>query len=200
MTGQGTPDVATSYWTVLALKGTNGTGSVTSNSSLITVTPDGNGNVSIGLEAGVNPSQIPVRDANGDIELGLAGNMIYTNSVIGTNGQNSILSWTEYNLVGVGYKNIIGLGNYNSQLKVFSSTAIIVDVNGTAFTLDDVQDGIVKRDSNKLFTVGSVSALPTANATQRGKIAMVQGASGVADSVYACKKLANDTYSWVQVA
>jgi hypothetical protein len=83
----------TDYWSILVQKGDNGAiSSVTSASNLITVNTNA-GNASLDIVTGTGPSQIPVRDANGDIELGLSGNMIYTNSVVGTNGKNSLLSW-----------------------------------------------------------------------------------------------------------
>ncbi|MNY10874.1 hypothetical protein D3C86_1438740 [compost metagenome] len=45
----------------------------------------------------------------------------------------------------------------------------------------------------------SLSALPTAAAKYRGKIYRVQGGTGVADALYICQKLANETYNWIQI-
>ena len=50
------------------------------------------------------------------------------------------------------------------------------------------------------IVVGSPALLPTASASYRGIIAMVQGGSGVTDTLYQCMKSAADTYSWVRVA
>jgi hypothetical protein len=47
--------------------------------------------------------------------------------------------------------------------------------------------------------IGKLNGLPTASATHRGKIIRNEGGAGVEDKMYICKKLANDTYSWVQI-
>lgn len=44
-----------------------------------------------------------------------------------------------------------------------------------------------------------VSDLPTAAIEHRGKIVRTEGATNVADAAYICLKLANNTYSWVQI-
>jgi hypothetical protein len=47
--------------------------------------------------------------------------------------------------------------------------------------------------------IQKVTSLPTASAEYRGKVYRIEGSSGVADAIYVCKKLADDTYSWVQI-
>lgn len=44
-----------------------------------------------------------------------------------------------------------------------------------------------------------VASLPTAGIEHRGKIVRTEGATNVADAAYICLKLANNTYSWVQI-
>jgi len=55
-------------------------------------------------------------------------------------------------------------------------------------------------DSSGLMKVGDVASLPTASADYRGKMALVLGASGVADGLYICLKSSADTYNWVQIS
>lgn len=42
--------------------------------------------------------------------------------------------------------------------------------------------------------------LPAADAGNRGRMIMVRGGNGVADKIFVCIKLADNTYSWVQIA
>lgn len=44
-----------------------------------------------------------------------------------------------------------------------------------------------------------VTTLPTASATERGNVARTEGGTGVADAVYVCVKLDDDTYDWVEI-
>jgi len=48
--------------------------------------------------------------------------------------------------------------------------------------------------------VTSPSSLPSASASYRGVIAIVQGGSGVSDALYQCMKSASNNYSWVLIA
>ena len=50
------------------------------------------------------------------------------------------------------------------------------------------------------ITVSSPNLLPTASASYRGVIAIVQGGNGVTDALYQCMKSAANTYSWVIIA
>ncbi|MGC5328355.1 hypothetical protein [Brevibacillus sp. SYSU BS000544] len=45
----------------------------------------------------------------------------------------------------------------------------------------------------------SVEVLPTADASQRGRIVIVTGGTGVADVIYVCVKTSSDSYIWKQV-
>lgn len=47
---------------------------------------------------------------------------------------------------------------------------------------------------------GTVTSLPTASVTHRGRLLRVEGGSGVADALYVCRKDAGGTYSWAQIA
>jgi hypothetical protein len=53
--------------------------------------------------------------------------------------------------------------------------------------------------TDSYLKVGKKTALPTATATHRGRIIRIEGATNVADAIYTCKKLSNDTYEWVQI-
>lgn len=55
-------------------------------------------------------------------------------------------------------------------------------------------------DAKGSLKAGSVTSLPTASATHRGRILRVEGGTGVADALYVCRKDAAGTYSWVQLA
>lgn len=72
----------------------------------------------------------------------------------------------------------------------------IVPTNDGGLSLIDVSTGSV---INNYATVGKVATLPTAAAEQRGRIITVPGAVGSADKVYVCKKLANESYAWVEI-
>jgi hypothetical protein len=52
-------------------------------------------------------------------------------------------------------------------------------------------DGMVQ------FGIGNTGAAPTCDTTRRGKIWLVNGGTGVTDTVTICLKAAADTYSWV---
>jgi len=44
-----------------------------------------------------------------------------------------------------------------------------------------------------------VSVLPTADIAHRGDIAVLEGAAGVADTIYVCAKKSDNTYTWVKI-
>jgi len=53
------------------------------------------------------------------------------------------------------------------------------------------------------LVVGAIrtdTSLPAASAALRGQLRVIKGAATVADQVYACYKLADDTYGWQQIA
>lgn len=53
---------------------------------------------------------------------------------------------------------------------------------------------------DKFIDLGdAVSGLPTANATNRGKMGIVEGGEGVADQVCICVKKVDDSYGWFDV-
>lgn len=51
-----------------------------------------------------------------------------------------------------------------------------------------------------LNVLSSVDLLPTPSETYRKEIYYVEGGTGEADAFYACKKLSDNTYDWVQIA
>jgi hypothetical protein len=59
---------------------------------------------------------------------------------------------------------------------------------------------IIQPDNFLQIGKDSDGALPTADASYRGKMIRVEGGAGVPDKLYMCMKSAADTYSWVQVA
>lgn len=42
-------------------------------------------------------------------------------------------------------------------------------------------------------------SLPTASSNYRGKMFIIEGGIGVSDKLYVCKKLANETYDWIEI-
>ncbi len=48
--------------------------------------------------------------------------------------------------------------------------------------------------------VNSVEELPTPAASLRGNIALLKGGEGIADTLYVCVKLADDSYDWVNLS
>jgi len=57
----------------------------------------------------------------------------------------------------------------------------------------------IDKDGMLQFGVGNTGAAPTCDATQRGKLWIVNGGTGVTDTVTLCLKAAADTYSWVAI-
>lgn len=47
--------------------------------------------------------------------------------------------------------------------------------------------------------IGNTTATPTCDATERGRIWVVEGGAGVTDTVSMCLKAAADTYSWITI-
>ncbi|MFJ4288154.1 right-handed parallel beta-helix repeat-containing protein, partial [Paenarthrobacter nicotinovorans] len=57
--------------------------------------------------------------------------------------------------------------------------------------------GKVTRLGYGTITLPAGDPLPTADAMRRGQMRLIQGASGVADGLYLCRKKADDTYEWL---
>lgn len=57
----------------------------------------------------------------------------------------------------------------------------------------------IDKDGMLRFGVANTAAAPTCDATQRGKLWIVNGGTGVTDTVTLCLKAAADTYSWVAI-
>lgn len=55
-------------------------------------------------------------------------------------------------------------------------------------------------DIEGLLKLRNYAALPTAGASYRSKLAVVEGAAGVTDAYYICQKLADDTFAWKQIS
>ncbi|MEJ9263236.1 hypothetical protein P4517_32130, partial [Bacillus thuringiensis] len=49
------------------------------------------------------------------------------------------------------------------------------------------------------FRPGTLTSLPTANANHRGKMIRLEGANGVEDRLFICKKKSDGTYHWKQL-
>lgn len=90
--------------------------------------------------------------------------------------------------------------NFNKIIKIESFLGRMLSSAGFTF---------LPRNGGKLYgnlnmidnflTVGKVNTLPAANFTRRGQIIRIEGAKGVEDKVYICKKKADETYDWVQI-
>lgn len=65
--------------------------------------------------------------------------------------------------------------------------------NATVSKFEISKDGMLR------FGIGNTGAAPTCDATQRGKLWIVNGGAGVTDTVTLCLKAAADTYSWVVI-
>jgi hypothetical protein len=83
--------------------------------------------------------------------------------------------------------------NMNAATALTSAGAKIVNFkNATVSKAFIDKDGAVG--------IGGIGALPSASATYRGCLWVVQGAGGAADVCYVCLKSAADTYSWKTVS
>lgn len=87
--------------------------------------------------------------------------------------------------VGLVVKNYTTLSTAGSKIATFAPD----NANTVKASID--KDGMLQ------FGVGNTGAAPTCDATQRGKIWLVNGGSGVTDTVTICLKAAADTYSWI---
>jgi hypothetical protein len=88
------------------------------------------------------------------------------------------------------------------RIRIYRILATAIGSSGKAW-LNTAEGGTVYGDINTtgyLQLGGNVASLPPASSLYRGKTIRIEGASGVADSVYTCIKLADDTYDWVQLA
>jgi hypothetical protein len=59
--------------------------------------------------------------------------------------------------------------------------------------------GYTPADSSKCAKMTQGTALPTASAVYRGQYYLLQGATGIADKLYVCVKLSNNTYDWIDI-
>jgi len=66
--------------------------------------------------------------------------------------------------------------------------------------LQDIIRNTTRRVNHLLdgFMLG-VSALPTATSQHRGRMIVLEGAAGVIDKLYWCRKTAGDTYEWKEI-
>jgi hypothetical protein len=79
---------------------------------------------------------------------------------------------------------------------------------GSAVTVAWTKDGFfeilyggnINLIDDKMIRLSNETTGAAANASNRGKLRMVQGGAGVADLLYCCMKSILDTYSWVLVA
>jgi hypothetical protein len=69
----------------------------------------------------------------------------------------------------------------------------------SGYPRDDIDVGRAHERHSFQDRFASVTALPTAEASQRGRTVVVEGAPGVADEFYICLKSSADTYSWRQI-
>lgn len=82
-----------------------------------------------------------------------------------------------------------------------------LDAEKVALSTVGAASGVASLDANSKildaqvkYPVGSGAALPTADASWRGRRFIVLGGAAVADTVHICLKTATDTYVWVQIA
>lgn len=74
---------------------------------------------------------------------------------------------------------------------IFDGKEVSIPYAGDISFLDDKFLGLGK-DSD--------AVLPNADAGYRGKMIRIEGGAGVADHVFVCRKLADDSYEWTQLA
>jgi hypothetical protein len=106
-----------------------------------------------------------------------------------------------------GLQGIQGIqGEPGSPANVYDATTSVKGVIEIA-TLAEVSTGTdtvravtpqgVKQETNKCAKLTSGASLPTASSSYRGQFYVVQGATGVADTLYVCLKQSNNTYQWI---
>lgn len=71
---------------------------------------------------------------------------------------------------------------------------------GNAVRIGSASDVRIVPPSGHVLLLGTTGVLPTAAATLRGALFVVQGAAGTADTLQVCVKSAADTYSWKTIA
>lgn len=87
--------------------------------------------------------------------------------------------------------------NHPTNDKVMFRVNGLTSANDSFFTQFDATGALLA--SQRYLQAGTVTALPTASSQYRGRMVRVEGAAGVADSLYVCMKSATDTYSWKPV-
>lgn len=77
------------------------------------------------------------------------------------------------------------------------SNQVTTFVDGTGRQCFKDSTGKVTRMGYGTLTLPAGDPLPTADATRRGQMRLIQGAAGVADGLYLCRKKADDSYEWL---
>lgn len=88
--------------------------------------------------------------------------------------------------------------NANGQdIRITDATKglILTSPDGTTFRMLVDNEGVFGTPKAQVVT-----SLPTASSAHRGRVVMVKGATNVADAIYMCKKLADESYDWIQIA
>lgn len=76
---------------------------------------------------------------------------------------------------------------------------------GTSLNANDISIGNIQTTTvtqvaiSNVVQGASLSSLPTASSSYRGGVATLLGGAGVQDKIYVCKKLADETYDWVEI-
>jgi hypothetical protein len=83
-----------------------------------------------------------------------------------------------------------------------AQTSATTDVFAVSYTdtLDDADNTFyVNAAGMPRLGIGNTTATPTCDATERGRIWVVEGGAGVTDTISMCLKAAADTYSWITI-
>ena len=161
----------------------------------------------------------PTGGSSGEIQYNDAGMLkgVTGSSVDGSGNVTFPANITTVGNGAIGYSLNIGGNKWRTASNYQSMSSDMLLTWGSSastylpkvLSLSRASDGVLQvgdgaANSNGAFKAGDVSiggsgALPTASATYRGRIWVVQGASGVADQAYVCMKKSDDTYAWQQI-
>jgi hypothetical protein len=184
---------------VLPTAGTSGNiSTVSSVTARDMATTAASGNIAIQVVSG---SKICVDAGTNCIEKG-TGNTVLVSSIrsqaayhTGIYANGSVPIELHGSDVSDGYGKVVQI--YPSTYSLTTAGDLIL--TGAADTSNTVKFSFDK-DGMLRFGIANTSAAPTCDATQRGKIWIVNGGAGVTDTVTLCLKAAADTYSWVALA
>ncbi|MCE5286214.1 MAG: glycoside hydrolase family 55 protein [Pelosinus sp.] len=114
---------------------------------------------------------------------------------------SKIISWSAYT-GSTGHETIGSIVSYVKHCRnniALSSRDMIYAENNFSIINDFTLTEYITQYQGQTLVPEKISALPIADATQRGRLFRVEGGNGVGDGLYICLKNSMDTYSWKQI-